>query len=44
MLDRLDSKWSLARQLRDAYGATLMINNDRINGNTPQMLLVWKEE
>jgi acyl-CoA dehydrogenase len=41
---RLDSKWSLARQLRDAYGAALMINNDRINGNTAQMLLVWKEE
>jgi acyl-CoA dehydrogenase len=41
---RLDSRFSLARHLRDAYGAALMINNDRINGNTAQMLLVWKEE
>lgn len=41
---RLDSRYSLGRHLRDAYGAALMINNDRINGNTAQMLLVWKEE
>ena len=27
---RNDSKFSLARHLRDAYGAALMVNNDRI--------------
>ena len=30
---RIDSKFSLGRLLRDAYGAALMINNDRILAN-----------
>lgn len=33
---------SLDRQLRDAYGAQLMVNNDRILGNTAQLELVYK--
>jgi acyl-CoA dehydrogenase len=40
---RNDSKGSLGRHLRDAYGAMLMINNDRIHGANAQMLLVYKE-
>jgi acyl-CoA dehydrogenase len=40
---RNDSKASLGRHLRDAYGAMLMINNDRIHGANAQMLLVYKE-
>jgi acyl-CoA dehydrogenase len=34
--------YSIARILRDAYGAGLMVNNDRINGNSAQLLLVGK--
>ena len=41
---REDSPYSLGRLLRDAHGAAVMINNDRINGNTAQMLLVYKED
>jgi acyl-CoA dehydrogenase len=41
---KCDSKLSLARQLRDAYGAMLMINNDRIYGANASMLLVYKED
>ena len=41
---REDSPYSLGRLLRDAHGAAVMINNDRINGNTAQMLLVSKED
>ena len=41
---KTDSKFSLGRQLRDAYGAALMINNDRIYGANAQMLLIYKEE
>ncbi len=37
-----DSPLSLGRQLRDAYGAALMVNNDRILGANAQMLLVHK--
>lgn len=33
---------SLDRQLRDAYGAQLMVNNDRILGNTAQLELIYK--
>ncbi|MCH8612125.1 acyl-CoA dehydrogenase family protein [Arsenicicoccus dermatophilus] len=33
---------SLERQLRDAYGAQLMVNNDRILGNTAQLELIYK--
>lgn len=39
---REDSKYSLGRHLRDAYGAALMVNNDRIIGNNAQLLLVHK--
>ena len=39
---RNDSELSLTRQLRDAYGAALMVNNDRILGASAQMLLVHK--
>jgi acyl-CoA dehydrogenase len=40
---RQDSPISLGRLLRDAYGAALMVNNDRILVNSAQMLLVSKE-
>lgn len=40
---RCDTPFTLARHLRDAYGASLMINNDRILGGNAQMLLVYKE-
>lgn len=36
--------FSLGRHLRDAHSAELMISNDRILGNTAQMLLVHKQE
>ena len=39
---RNDTELSLTRQLRDAYGAALMVNNDRILGANAQMLLVHK--
>ena len=39
-----DSPFSLGRRLRDAYGAALMVNNDRILGANAQMLLVHKGE
>lgn len=39
---RHDSQYSLARALRDAYGAALMVNNDRINNNNAQLLLVQR--
>lgn len=37
---RNDGKHSLARQLRDAYGAQIMVNNDRILGQSSPILLV----
>ena len=40
---RNDSKYSLTRQLRDAYGAALMVNNDRILKLNATMLMVHKE-
>jgi acyl-CoA dehydrogenase len=40
---RNDSALSLGRLLRDAVGAALMINNDRINANTAQMLLIHRD-
>jgi acyl-CoA dehydrogenase len=40
---RNDSKYSLTRQIRDAYGAALMVNNDRILKLNATMLLVHKE-
>ncbi len=39
-----DSKFSLGRHLRDAYGAALMINNDRIYNANASLLLVSKDE
>jgi len=41
---RMDSKFSLGRLLRDAYGAALMINNDRIYSSNAAMLLVSKDD
>jgi len=39
-----DSKYTLGRHLRDAWGAQLMVNNDRIYGANAQMLLIHKDE
>jgi acyl-CoA dehydrogenase len=41
---RNDTELSLTRQLRDAYCAALMVNNDRILGANAQMLLVHRGE
>ena len=41
---REDSPHSLGRILRDAHGAAIMVNNDRINSNTAQMLLIHKDQ
>jgi len=38
-----DSDSSLARQLRDAYGAALMVNNDRIRGHNATMQAVYRQ-
>ncbi len=40
---RNDSKFSLGRQLRDAYGAALMVNNDRILGQSSTMQILQRE-
>ena len=40
---RNDSKYTLARHLRDAYGAALMVNNDRILKLNATMLLAHRE-
>ena len=37
---RNDTKFSLGRQLRDAHGASLMIHNDRILGQSSMMQIV----
>lgn len=37
---RQDSPYSMGRILRDAYGASLMVNNDRILANNAQLLLM----
>lgn len=39
---RNDSPYSVARHMRDALSASIMINNDRILGNTSSLLLVSK--
>ncbi len=39
---RNDHRFSLARQLRDAHGAAIMVNNDRIRGQIAPMLLIRK--
>lgn len=36
------SPFSLGRLLRDAYGAQLMVNNDRIHANNSQLLLIHR--
>lgn len=41
---RNDSPLSLGRHLRDAYGAALMVNNDRIMLHNSTLLLMHKEE
>jgi acyl-CoA dehydrogenase len=41
---REDSPYSMGRLLRDAYGAAVMVNNDRIIANNAQMLMVHKED
>jgi acyl-CoA dehydrogenase len=38
-----DSKSSLSRHLRDAYGAALMVNNDRIRGHNATMQAVYRK-
>jgi acyl-CoA dehydrogenase len=40
---RNDSNLSLGRHLRDAYGAALMVNNDRIMAHNATLLLAHKE-
>jgi acyl-CoA dehydrogenase len=40
---RNDSSISLGRHLRDAYGAALMVNNDRIMAHNATLLLAHKE-
>ena len=40
---RNDSRFSLCRQLRDAYGAALMVNNDRILGQSSTMQILQRE-
>ncbi len=41
---RNDSPLSLCRQLRDAYGAALMVNNDRIMLHNSTLLIMHKED
>jgi acyl-CoA dehydrogenase len=40
---REDSPYRMGKLLRDAYGAALMVNNDRVLGNNAQLLLVHKD-
>jgi acyl-CoA dehydrogenase len=40
---RLDTTHSMSRLLRDACGATLMVNNDGITARSAEMLMVAKE-
>jgi acyl-CoA dehydrogenase len=39
-----DSRYSVARHLRDALSGTLMISNDRVMAKNASMLLVYKDE
>ncbi len=41
---RNDSPLSLSRELRDAYGAALMVNNDRIMLHNSTLLIMHKED
>ena len=40
---KTDTRYSVERHLRDAYGAGIMINNDRILGASASMLLVHRD-
>jgi acyl-CoA dehydrogenase len=40
---RNDSSTSLGRHLRDAYGASLMVNNDRILGQSAVMQIMQRD-
>lgn len=40
---RNDSKFTLGRHLRDAYGAQLMVNNDRIMGQSSTIQVAMRE-
>ena len=40
---REDSDYRMGRLLRDAYGAALMVNNDRILNNSAQLTLMHRE-
>jgi acyl-CoA dehydrogenase len=40
---RLDTPNSMGRLVRDAYGAALLVGNDRLLGDNAQMLLLGKE-
>jgi acyl-CoA dehydrogenase len=39
---RLDSPYSMGRLVRDAFGASLMVNNDRILTNNAQLLMMHR--
>lgn len=39
---REDSRYSLGRHLRDAHGAAVMVNNDRIMNNSAQMSIAYR--
>ena len=41
---RADTKYSVERHLRDAYGAGIMISNERVLGASASMLLVLRDE
>jgi acyl-CoA dehydrogenase len=41
---RNDSPFSVARHLRDAHSAALMVNNDRILANTANLLLALRDD
>ena len=41
---REDTDYSLGRLLRDAHGAAVMVNNDRIAGSTAQLALVQRQQ
>jgi acyl-CoA dehydrogenase len=41
---RNDTPYSLGRHLRDAHSAALMINNDRILGNSAALLAAYRGE
>lgn len=39
---REDSQYSLGRHLRDAHGAAVMVNNDRIMNNSAQLSIAYR--